>query len=75
MKQAIINYIRAGYPGIYLVSHEEARAEATTAGLSILDCHLANWLPLLRLSASTRRAALAGGSRRARVASMVRGEV
>jgi len=28
MKQAIINYIRAGYPGIYLVSHEEARAEA-----------------------------------------------
>jgi hypothetical protein len=28
MKQAIINYIRAGYPGIYVVSHEEARAEA-----------------------------------------------
>ncbi len=28
MKQAIINYIRAGYPGICLVSHEEVRAEA-----------------------------------------------
>jgi SpoVK/Ycf46/Vps4 family AAA+-type ATPase len=28
MKQETISYIRAGYPGIYLVSHEEARAEA-----------------------------------------------
>jgi SpoVK/Ycf46/Vps4 family AAA+-type ATPase len=28
MKQEIVNYIRAGYPGIYLVSHEEIRAEA-----------------------------------------------
>jgi AAA+ superfamily predicted ATPase len=28
MKQEIVNYIRAGYPGIYLVSHEEVRAEA-----------------------------------------------
>ena len=25
MKQKIINYIRAGYPGLYLVSHEEQR--------------------------------------------------
>jgi hypothetical protein len=28
MRQAIIDYIKAGYPGIYLVSHEEVRAEA-----------------------------------------------
>src|SRR2546427_367549 len=28
MKTQIINYIRAGYPGMYIVSHEEARAEA-----------------------------------------------
>lgn len=28
MKSQIINYIRAGYPGIYLVSCEEARVEA-----------------------------------------------
>ena len=28
MKQAITNYIRAGYPGVLLISHEEARAEA-----------------------------------------------
>jgi SpoVK/Ycf46/Vps4 family AAA+-type ATPase len=28
MKNVIINYIRAGYPGICLISHEEARAEA-----------------------------------------------
>jgi hypothetical protein len=25
VKQKIINYIRAGYPGLYLVSHEEQR--------------------------------------------------
>ena len=25
MKSKIINYIRAGYPGLYLVSHEEQR--------------------------------------------------
>jgi hypothetical protein len=28
MKNQIVNYIRAGYPGIYLVSAEEARVEA-----------------------------------------------
>ncbi len=28
MKNQITNYIRAGYPGIYLVSPEEARVEA-----------------------------------------------
>jgi len=28
MKQQILNYLRAGYPGIYLVSSEEARVEA-----------------------------------------------
>ncbi len=28
MRQQIINYIKAGYAGLYLVSHEEARVEA-----------------------------------------------
>ena len=28
MRNTIINYIRAGYPGIYLVSFEETRIEA-----------------------------------------------
>ncbi len=28
MREAIVNYIRAGYPGVYIVSHEETRAEA-----------------------------------------------
>jgi hypothetical protein len=28
MRTQITNYVRAGYPGIYLVSHEEARVEA-----------------------------------------------
>ncbi|MEA3213251.1 MAG: hypothetical protein QOE70_6308 [Chthoniobacter sp.] len=28
MKQNITHYIRAGYPGLYLVSHEEQRVEA-----------------------------------------------
>ena len=28
MKNKIINYIRAGYPGLYLVSPEEQRVEA-----------------------------------------------
>jgi len=28
MKTKITNYVRAGYPGIYLVSHEESRVEA-----------------------------------------------
>ena len=28
MRQMLLNYIRAGYPGIYIVSHEEQRVEA-----------------------------------------------
>ena len=28
MRATIVNYIRAGYPGIFIVSHEEARVEA-----------------------------------------------
>lgn len=28
MKQQIINYVRAGYPGLFIVSHEEKRVEA-----------------------------------------------
>lgn len=35
---------------------------------AIVACCLANWLPLLWISLSTRRAALAGGSRHARAA-------
>jgi hypothetical protein len=28
MREAIVNYIRAGYPGLYLVTAEETRAES-----------------------------------------------
>lgn len=28
MRKKIVNYIRAGYPGLYIVSHEESRVEA-----------------------------------------------
>ena len=28
MKQQLIKYAKAGYPGLFLVTHEEARAEA-----------------------------------------------
>lgn len=28
MRQKIINYVRAGYPGLFIVSHEESRVEA-----------------------------------------------
>ena len=28
MRNQIMNYLRAGYPGIYLLSSEEARVEA-----------------------------------------------
>ena len=28
MRQSIMNYIKAGYPGIYIVSSEESRVEA-----------------------------------------------
>ncbi len=28
MREQIINYVRAGYPGLYIVSHEEPRVEA-----------------------------------------------
>src|ERR1035441_7117106 len=30
----IINYIRAGYPGLYLVSHEEQRVDAEMIGIA-----------------------------------------
>ncbi len=39
MREAITNYIRAGYPGIYLVSHEEARAEAELKAAAIATDH------------------------------------
>jgi hypothetical protein len=34
MKSKIINYIRAGYPGLYLVSPEEQRVEAEMTQIS-----------------------------------------
>ncbi|MBT3381191.1 MAG: AAA family ATPase [Lentisphaerae bacterium] len=34
MRQQLINYIRAGYPGIYVVSGEEARVEAELKGVA-----------------------------------------
>jgi len=34
MRTQITNYIRAGYPGIYLVSHEESRVEAELKAIS-----------------------------------------
>jgi hypothetical protein len=44
MKQKITNYIRAGYPGLYLVSHEEQRIDAEMKRIAIeLDYHLLFW--------------------------------
>ena len=44
MKQKIINYIRAGYPGLYLVSHEEQRvAVAMTRIAQELKYNLVFW--------------------------------
>ena len=44
MKQRIMNYIRAGYPGICLVSCEEARIEAELKGIADeLEYHLYAW--------------------------------
>ena len=34
MKQTIINYLRAGYPALFLVSHEEARCERELAAVA-----------------------------------------
>ena len=34
MREKIMNYIRAGYPGLFVVSHEEARLEAELQGLA-----------------------------------------
>jgi len=44
MRNAIINYIRAGYPGIYLVSFEETRIEAELKAIAqTLDYRLFGW--------------------------------
>jgi hypothetical protein len=44
MGQKIINYIRAGYPGLYLVSHEEQRiAVEMTRIAQELKYHLVFW--------------------------------
>lgn len=44
MKSQIINYIRAGYPGIYLVSCEEARVEAEMKAIAqSVDYKLFAW--------------------------------
>ena len=39
MREAITNYIRAGYPGVYLVSHEETRAEAELKAAAAATSH------------------------------------
>jgi SpoVK/Ycf46/Vps4 family AAA+-type ATPase len=44
MKQKITNYIRAGYPGLYLVSHEEQRIDAEMKHIANeLQYHLLFW--------------------------------
>jgi hypothetical protein len=44
MKQRIINYIRAGYPGLYLVSPEEQRVDAEMKQIAEeLKYHLVFW--------------------------------
>lgn len=44
MREQIINYIRAGYPGLYLVSHEEQRVEAELKAIAeSLKFHLFAW--------------------------------
>ena len=44
MRNTIMNYIRAGYPGIYLVSFEETRIEAEMKAIAqALDYRLFAW--------------------------------
>lgn len=44
MREQITNYIRAGYPGIYIVSHEEQRVEAELKAVAdALDYKLFAW--------------------------------
>ncbi len=44
MQAQIINYVRAGYPGLYLVSHEEQRVEAEIKAVAdALDYRLYAW--------------------------------
>ena len=44
MRQEITNYIRAGYPGIYIVSHEEQRVEAEVKAVAnTLEYRLFAW--------------------------------
>jgi len=44
VKQKIINYIRAGYPGLYLLSSEEQRVEAEIKAIAVeLEHHLHFW--------------------------------
>jgi hypothetical protein len=39
MREAIVNYIRAGYPGVYLVSTEETRAESEVKAATAATGH------------------------------------
>ncbi len=44
MREQIINYVRAGYPGLYLISHEEQRVEAELKAIAdALDYRLYAW--------------------------------
>jgi hypothetical protein len=47
MKTRIINYIRAGYPGLYLVSHEEQRVDLEMKSIAQeLKYSLVLWSPV-----------------------------
>ena len=51
MKDAIKNYIRAGYAGLYLLSAEEQRVEADVKAVAAeLDCRLHAWSPVQGLA-------------------------
>jgi hypothetical protein len=55
MKSKIINYIRAGYPGLYLLSSEEQRVEAEIKVISAeLEYNLVFWSVVDGLSAGLK---------------------
>jgi len=60
MKSKIINHIRAGYPGLYLVSHEEQRVEAEMHQIAQeLKYGLVFWSPVDGLVDTARKSTTA----------------
>src|SRR5579863_4813396 len=44
MKDKIVNYMKAGYPALYIVTHEEARVSAImTQAAEETECELFSW--------------------------------